>query len=52
MLLAATELLATGAILDREQIRDALHGNLCRCTGYEQIVSAVEAVSRSRVGKP
>jgi carbon-monoxide dehydrogenase small subunit len=27
----------------RAQIRDALSGNLCRCTGYQQIVEAVEA---------
>jgi carbon-monoxide dehydrogenase small subunit len=32
---------------DREEIREALAGNLCRCTGYAKIVDAVEAyVSR------
>jgi carbon-monoxide dehydrogenase small subunit len=32
----------------REQIRDALSGNYCRCTGYEAIVDAIEKVARDR----
>jgi aerobic carbon-monoxide dehydrogenase small subunit len=46
MLMAATELLQPPGDLDRETIRAALHGNLCRCTGYDAIVSAIEAVAR------
>jgi aerobic-type carbon monoxide dehydrogenase small subunit (CoxS/CutS family) len=30
----------------RERIREALSGNLCRCTGYGQIIDAVEAAAR------
>jgi len=32
----------------RDRIREALSGNLCRCTGYGQIVEAVEAVATTR----
>ncbi len=41
MLMAATHLLATTARPTREEIRAALAGNLCRCTGYAKIVEAV-----------
>jgi aerobic-type carbon monoxide dehydrogenase small subunit (CoxS/CutS family) len=34
-------LIAVAGDLDDTQIRDALSGNLCRCTGYQNIVSAV-----------
>jgi carbon-monoxide dehydrogenase small subunit len=30
---------------DRDQIRHALEGNLCRCTGYQNIVDAVESAA-------
>jgi 2-furoyl-CoA dehydrogenase 2Fe-2S iron sulfur subunit len=36
-----------GRPLDDEQIRDALSGNLCRCTGYAQIVDAIHEASRA-----
>jgi len=32
---------------DREEIRDALSGNLCRCTGYQKIGDAIEHVSET-----
>ena len=50
MLLTAQELLATGAVPSREQIREHLSGNYCRCTGYHAIVDAVETVARARAG--
>jgi carbon-monoxide dehydrogenase small subunit len=48
MLLAAAEMLAAGRHLSRDQIRDGLSGNICRCTGYQQIVDAVAAVQADR----
>jgi carbon-monoxide dehydrogenase small subunit len=42
MLMAATALLDSNPSPDRAQIRVALSGNLCRCTGYVKIVQAVE----------
>jgi aerobic carbon-monoxide dehydrogenase small subunit len=41
MMLASHELLRTNASPNGEQIRHALEGNLCRCTGYQNIVKAV-----------
>ena len=48
MLLTAQELLARGGVPSREQIRAHLSGNYCRCTGYQAIVDAVEAVAKTR----
>ena len=42
MLLAAKSLLATTSRPSRDEIRAALAGNLCRCTGYAKILDAVE----------
>jgi len=46
MLLAAKALLDANPRPTREQIREAISGNLCRCTGYQKIVDAVEAVAK------
>jgi aerobic carbon-monoxide dehydrogenase small subunit len=49
MLMCATSLLADAdRALERDEIREALHGNLCRCTGYGPIVDAIEATQGSR----
>ena len=45
MLLVAAELLRHNPRPSRDEIRDALSGNLCRCTGYHAIVDAVEAAA-------
>jgi carbon-monoxide dehydrogenase small subunit len=42
MLIAAQGLLTTVARPSEAQIREAIGGNLCRCTGYQQIVDAVQ----------
>jgi carbon-monoxide dehydrogenase small subunit len=51
MLVACAELLATILQPSREEIRDWLSGNYCRCTGYQAIVDAVEATARRRAGE-
>jgi carbon-monoxide dehydrogenase small subunit len=48
MLLTAQELLRAGAVPTREQIREHISGNYCRCTGYHAIVDAIEAVAQAR----
>jgi carbon-monoxide dehydrogenase small subunit len=48
MLLTAHELLTTGGIESRHDIRQFMSGNFCRCTGYEPIVDAIECVLRRR----
>jgi carbon-monoxide dehydrogenase small subunit len=45
MVLAAKDLLTGEPRPDRRQIREGLSGNLCRCTGYQKIVDAVEAAT-------
>jgi len=50
MLLTAQELLARGGVPSRDDIRTHISGNYCRCTGYQAIVDAVEAVAQSRAG--
>jgi carbon-monoxide dehydrogenase small subunit len=51
MLMAAQDLLKQIATPDREQIREHLSGNYCRCTGYQAIVDAVESTARARAGR-
>ena len=45
MIMSARALLDRNPHPSREEIIEALEGNLCRCTGYESIIAAVEAVS-------
>ena len=45
MVLAAVSLIESGEASSEEAIRHGLEGNLCRCTGYHNIVRAVEAAA-------
>ena len=51
MLLTVQELLANGKVPSRDEIREHISGNYCRCTGYHAIVDAVESVAQARAGK-
>src|SRR5688572_28142602 len=42
MVMAATSTLRTNPFADREEIKERLGGNICRCTGYQKIFDAVE----------
>ena len=48
MLIASHALLEEDPDPDAAAIRDAIGGNLCRCTGYQQIVEAVQLAARRR----
>jgi carbon-monoxide dehydrogenase small subunit len=45
MIMTAADLLAHNADPSDEEIRHALEGNICRCTGYQNIVAAVKAAA-------
>ena len=45
MIMAAEALLRTNPAPDEASIREALSGNLCRCTGYVKIIEAVQAAA-------
>lgn len=48
MILSATELLSKNPSPDREEIKEALSGNLCRCTGYSPIIDAITEITKQR----
>ena len=50
MLLTAYELVRSEHIPSREEIRDHISGNMCRCTGYQAIVEAISTCIEKRSG--
>lgn len=52
MVMAAMDLLKRNLSPDRKDIRAALSGNLCRCTGYQKIIDAVENAAREMRNRP
>ena len=52
MIMASADLLARNPDPSEHDVRDALAGNLCRCTGYQNIVKAVLAAAAETRGAP
>lgn len=50
ILMSAVEILETKKKYTREEIRKQLSGHMCRCTGYENILNAVEKTMNKRLG--
>lgn len=51
MLLSTTALLNENPNPTNEEIREGIHGNICRCTGYNSIIRAVTAVAEGKYGE-
>jgi aerobic carbon-monoxide dehydrogenase small subunit len=51
MLMTATDMLRKYDLATDDDIRDGLSGNICRCTGYQNIVAAVRSAADKRDGK-
>ncbi|HZT96923.1 MAG TPA: (2Fe-2S)-binding protein [Chloroflexota bacterium] len=50
MVMTAVDLLQRNRRPDEAEVREALHGNLCRCTGYQNIVDAIRLAGRLMEG--
>jgi carbon-monoxide dehydrogenase small subunit len=51
MIMTSTQIIDRQPQASREEIRHGLEGNLCRCTGYQHIVEAVEYAAKAVTGK-
>lgn len=49
-LMSAVEVLESGKLYSRDELRKLLSGHLCRCTGYENMLNAVEKTMKKRLG--
>jgi aerobic-type carbon monoxide dehydrogenase small subunit (CoxS/CutS family) len=50
MLMAASAFLSSSSEVTEAKVREALGGNLCRCTGYNQYIEAIMAVAEGKYG--
>lgn len=50
MIMSVDQLLNDNPSPTRDEIRHGIEGNLCRCTGYQHIVNAVEAAAKAKAG--
>jgi carbon-monoxide dehydrogenase small subunit len=48
MVMAAVSLVQEGRVTDEASVREGLEGNLCRCTGYHNIVQSVLAAAKAQ----
>ena len=48
MIMQAIELVESTPDLDDDRIREGLKGNICRCTGYQNIVKAIQMVADTK----
>jgi len=48
MILTSKSLLESNPEADKEKIREAISGNLCRCSGYQKIVEAIHSLNRDQ----
>jgi carbon-monoxide dehydrogenase small subunit len=50
MMMSGVDLIAQNADPDEQEIREWLEGNLCRCTGYHNIVAAIKSAAAAMGG--
>ncbi|HTQ13990.1 MAG TPA: (2Fe-2S)-binding protein [Rhizomicrobium sp.] len=51
MIMTAVDMIRRKPVLDRRTIREELEGNICRCTGYHNIVSAIEDAAKKMAAR-
>jgi carbon-monoxide dehydrogenase small subunit len=51
MIMTAVDMIRRKPALDRETIRAELEGNICRCTGYQNIVTSIEDAAKRMAAK-